>query len=199
VCLELLAALAILVGLYWAFSARRSAQTTLRYQVHKDLLAEAERLVASYRRSNASVDDRLFDVERVPLELRPWLTSDLVELIDHVKTTCVPADVGRPDLASSLAETVKRVHAWTKNEFSEATRAEMRQAFIDQTFLQLDQVSSSVDRDGFVLSSHVSQLRVLATDAEAALRWRIPGKRTNLEQAAEILRRAQALIQRAPA
>jgi hypothetical protein len=181
--MEILVAVVVGLGLYWAYSARRSSLAGLRYQLHKDLLAEAARIVGQYRRTDELFDTYPFDVDAAPLELQAFLAFDLGELADHVSSTGVTTGLGDPNRLRTLAEAVQRVHSWTQHNFPPETWNKFRARAVDWNVGQLRKRLADFDPEGIFAAQKRAQIQQWLRRSEAAIAWGIPGETITLAEA----------------
>ncbi len=190
--MEILAVVAVALALYWAFSAKRSSQAALRYQLHKDSLAEAQRLVELYRRRDVPANRFYFNLDDVPLELQEFMASDLDELVRHVTTNQVPTELGNLERLRELSEAVMRVQAWIRNDFTSEARLRLRARAVDWTLGELRGLLSDARSQDMLVETRRALIEKWLKRSEAALTWGIAGEKIDLAEAKATVANARA-------
>jgi len=191
---EVLIGIALVLGLYWLYSANKTNQAAARYQLHKDSLEEASRLVGSRRIPPGDLGGYSFDLRGTPAELRYFLESDLYELVRHLHETRMPTDLGDVPKLTDLLEVIRRVQAWMKDDFPPDARAEMRQMEFDRAFGKLRELLSQFMPDSMYAARQVEEIVRATADAEAAMAWPNAGKRIGTADAEVLIHRARSIV-----
>jgi len=206
--------LALVVG-YWVYQSKKAAQVAVRYQLHKDALEEARKVLNKYPHQKGADFDHeqgrelgekyFFDLQsgNFPPDVRCGLRSPLEDLAFHVYDTRIPHDLGGaflPELLESLALARKLEGSQDipPGEYRELLR---RNSYNETVAFVERQLSAATSESNLASRRYrkraLRSLRDVQADLEVVLSWysKDPGYKITLEAARNLRQSVATLLE----
>lgn len=181
--------LALVVG-YWVYQSKKAAQAAVRYQVHKDALEEARKVLNKYPHQKGADFDHEHGIElgvkyffdlrngKFPPDVRWGLRSPLEDLAFHVYDSRIPHDLGNRKLLSELLQSLALVRRLESEDIPPSEYRELlrRNTFNETVEFVEQQLSAATNERASSLSLDLRQralrdLREVEADLDVVLSW----------------------------